>query len=133
MGLQKSNEYILVRHSNRHVRKIPNKCGESIHITEDGQRIPYLGKVQNGWYKVKIGGRIGWLYHTAGDIHNNYKEKLNLKEGNWHVRAEARHSAKSLITINEMTEVFSLNEEENNWHKVEAKGIEGWISVRSII
>ena len=32
-----------------------------------------------------------------------------------------------------MTEVFSLNEEENNWHKVEAKGIEGWISVRSII
>lgn len=129
----KIDEYILVRHANRHVRKQPNSTAESIHVTRVGEKYAYLGKVQNGWYKVKVGGRMGWVYHSAGDIHDGFKEILKLKTGNWHVREEARPKAKSLLVVNETSEVVSLGTEENNWHMVEVGDVQGWISVKAIV
>ena len=133
MAVKKVDEYILVRHANRHVRKAPDKNAESLHVTEVGQKIPFLGKVKDGWYKVKIAGRLGWLYKSAGDIHDGFKDTLKIKAGNWHVRMEPKPKSKSLTVVNETSEVLSLGAEDNGWISVEANGVQGWLYAKAVI
>lgn len=60
--------YITVRHSGYHVRKEANKNSDSLYVVKAGEKIVYLGEIQNGWYHVSINRKKGWLYKQAGDV-----------------------------------------------------------------
>ena len=53
--------YVIVHHNNRHVRKKPNAKAESMGLVQIGDKLEYLGEIENGWYKVTLDRKIGWL------------------------------------------------------------------------
>lgn len=61
MAAKTKKVYVIVHHSNRHIRKEPNAKAESMGTVQIGDKIEYLGEVENGWFKVKLGRKIGWL------------------------------------------------------------------------
>ena len=61
MAAKTKKVYVVAHHNNRHVRKEPNAQAESMGRVQIGDKLEYLGEIENGWYKVKLGRKIGWL------------------------------------------------------------------------
>ena len=61
MAAKTKKVYVVVHHNNRHVRKEANVNAESMGRVQIGDKLEYLGEIENGWYKVKLGRKIGWL------------------------------------------------------------------------
>lgn len=61
MAAKTKKVYVIVHHGNRHIRKAPDVKAESMGLVQIGDKIEYLGEIKNGWYKVKLNRKIGWL------------------------------------------------------------------------
>ena len=62
------NQFVKVRHGNYYVRTQPTKLSIAICVVYDGDYILYAGEMKNGWNKVTVNGKTGWLSGKAGDV-----------------------------------------------------------------
>lgn len=66
MAIKKTKEkivkkYVVVHHDGRYIRKAPENDAAAIVKVVKGEKFVFLNEVKNGWYKVKLGRKIGWL------------------------------------------------------------------------
>ena len=63
---KKSCVYVI--RDGRYIRKEADKDSASICKVAKGDKFEYLGEVVNGWFKVKVNRKTGWIHNTTGSI-----------------------------------------------------------------
>lgn len=60
--------YVVVHHGNRYIRKDHDANAEALIKVNKGDKFEYLGEVKNGWFKVKVNRKTGWISIATGSI-----------------------------------------------------------------
>ena len=126
--------YVNVRHGSYYIRTEASTSGKILGTVKTGQQIPYLGETKNGWYKVETSGKVGWISSKCGDVvmaTTPITTYITVKNGSWHVRAEANSKSKSLGIVKAGDKVEYRNKDENGWKGVKFKGTDAWITSKA--
>lgn len=73
MAIKKTKEkivkkYVVVHHNGRYIRKAPENDAAAIAKVTKGEKFVFLGEVKNGWLKVRVNRKEGWIHSTTGSI-----------------------------------------------------------------
>lgn len=68
MAGKSKKKYAVVYRDGRYVRKAPNTFAEKIIAVKKGDEFIFLNEVSNGWYKVKVNRKIGWIHSSTARI-----------------------------------------------------------------
>ena len=69
MAVKKAKKsYVYVIRDGRYIRKEADKDSASICKVAKGDKFVFLGEVKNGWYKVRVNRKEGWIHSTTGSI-----------------------------------------------------------------
>lgn len=132
-AVDKLTSYVAVRHGNYYVRKEPDKSSESFDVVHDGDKIFYLGETKNGWNKVLVGGKEGWLSTKAGDVVKIESKVVKVKDGNWYIRKEPDAKSTQLGTVHGGEEVRTLEGATLSWVPIIFNGGIGYITKRAVV
>lgn len=123
--------YIDVFHGNYYIRVKPNRKAKALGVAKNGDKVPYLGKIQNGWYKVKFNGKIGWLYSGAGKVVEEIVEFITVTNGKWVVHDSPSSSGKKLGNVAKGDKLILMGLETDTWQQIEFEGKEGWVTKKA--
>ncbi len=125
-------DYVNVRHGNYYVRSEASTKGKILGTVKTGQQVAYLGETKDGWYKVELSGKPGWISAKCGDVVKAAEPSyIVVKTGSWHVRAEANSKSKSIGIVKTGDKVEYRNKDENGWKGVKFKGTDAWITSKA--
>lgn len=104
--------------SNVNVRASNYNTASLIDYAETGQVVEYLG-VANGWYKVKVDGKIGYTYRTY------WEGNTVSASSNVNMRTNPTNTSSKLDYVYKGTEVKVLGRN-GNWVYIEYNGEKGF-------
>ena len=124
------------------LRQGPSKSNRILDRLENGKKLIVVDKTTNGWYKVKVDGRVGYVYGqytTTVNENNNTSESTNEK-----VNTSVKITADSLNVrggssvaygikgyVHKGQTLNAVEKASNGWYKVQlSNGEFGWVSGR---
>ncbi len=112
---------------NLNIRNGPSTNNSVIQTVPNNTRLEVEGQASNGWYKVKLNNKTGW-------VSNNYVNLLNLIQvtaTGLNVRESPNGIIKGVVSNELITGVLNENNQliqEEEWYKIYYNDQENWIS-----
>ncbi|WP_455539215.1 SH3 domain-containing protein [Terrisporobacter sp.] len=90
--------------------------------------VTILQKMSNGWYKVKIGDKTGYVDQRYVTIVSENAKKVGTTKENLRMRSTNSTKGKVITTLKKGTKVEVLKKMSNGWYKVKHSGKTGYVS-----
>ncbi|MGN1012462.1 MAG: VanW family protein [Clostridia bacterium] len=120
-------------------RKSPSTDSEVIEILPKGTILNVISKIRNGWYKVELNEKIGYVSGdyikflsdeekmeiTELEVYSNTFAKTNTS---LNIRERANKESSILTNVKNESILKVLSKMQNGWYKVEGNAIYGYVS-----